>query len=184
MRNLQPFGRAAGKIVGMTLLTENATQTLVLPTPMGPMRAAADAAGITHLAFCDSADPRAGTEVSPMLDSEIDNPHLRTLSEELAEYFAGQLRLFSVPVNPRGTAFQRQAWDYLQSIPCGQTRSYGQQATAIGSARASRAVGQANGANPIAIIIPCHRVIAGNGGLGGFSAGLERKRWLLRHEGM
>jgi methylated-DNA-[protein]-cysteine S-methyltransferase len=100
------------------------------------------------------------------------------------DYFAGDIRaLEAVPVATVGTAFQRKVWAALQRIPAGETRSYGQLAAEIGEPAASRAVGLANGQNPIAIVIPCHRVIGADGSLTGFGGGLPRKRWLLSHEG-
>ncbi len=100
------------------------------------------------------------------------------------DYFAGDLRaLDRVPVATVGTDFQRKVWAALQTIPAGQTRSYGQLAAEIGEPDAARAVGLANGQNPIAIVIPCHRVIGADGSLTGFGGGLPRKRWLLTHEG-
>jgi methylated-DNA-[protein]-cysteine S-methyltransferase len=100
------------------------------------------------------------------------------------DYFAGDVRaLERVPVATVGTAFQRKVWAALQRIPAGETRSYGQLAVEIGAPKAMRAVGLANGQNPIAIVIPCHRVIGADGSLTGFGGGLPRKRWLLRHEG-
>lgn len=110
------------------------------------------------------------------------NSHLIRLARELAEYFEGSRQTFTVPVAADGTVFQRRAWEYLKTIPFGQTRSYGEQARALGDVKAVRAVGQANGANPVAILIPCHRVIGAGGGLTGYAAGIERKRWLLAHE--
>ncbi|HYD27847.1 methylated-DNA--[protein]-cysteine S-methyltransferase [Brevundimonas sp.] len=98
-------------------------------------------------------------------------------------YFAGDVRaLDGVAVKTGGTAFQRTVWAALRAIPPGETRSYGQLAAAIGSPRAVRAAGLANGQNPIAVIVPCHRVIGANGALTGYAGGLERKRWLLAHE--
>jgi methylated-DNA-[protein]-cysteine S-methyltransferase len=101
---------------------------------------------------------------------------------ELDLYFAGKLKQFSVPVDPQGTEFQRACWAALQKIPYGRTRSYAQQAVAIGNPKATRAVGLANGRNPIAVIIPCHRVIGANGSLTGFGGGLPRKQFLLELE--
>ncbi len=106
-------------------------------------------------------------------------PVLTQLKRELAEYFAGSRREFSVPLHPVGTHFQQAAWQGLVRIPYGVTRSYAQLAESIGHPRAVRAVGAANGRNPIAIVIPCHRVIATGGGLGGYGGGLDRKRLLL-----
>jgi methylated-DNA-[protein]-cysteine S-methyltransferase len=101
----------------------------------------------------------------------------------IAAYFAGDLHaLDGLAVRTQGTAFQREVWAALRSIPAGQTWTYGRLATAIGRPRAVRAAGLANGQNPIAIIVPCHRVIGANGTLTGYAGGLERKRWLLAHE--
>lgn len=101
----------------------------------------------------------------------------------LAAYFAGDLAaLDALAVDPKGTPFQRECWAALRRIPPGETRSYSQQAAAIARPAATRAVGLANGANPIPIVIPCHRVIGADGSLTGFGGGLERKRWLLAHE--
>lgn len=98
-------------------------------------------------------------------------------------YFGGDMRAFDkVTVKTRGTDFQRTVWDALRGIPAGETRSYGQLAAAIGAPRAVRAAGLANGQNPVAVIVPCHRVIGGDGSLTGYAGGLERKRWLLAHE--
>jgi len=103
---------------------------------------------------------------------------------QLAEYFAGHRKHFDLPLAPRGTPFRHKVWSTLRSIGPGETWSYADLARAVGVPGGSRAVGQANGNNPIAIIIPCHRVVAADGGLGGYSGGLERKRWLLAHEGV
>ena len=100
-------------------------------------------------------------------------------------YFSGDIRaLDAVVVKTGGTAFQRAVWAALRAIPAGQTRSYGQLAVSIGAPKAVRAAGLANGQNPIAVIVPCHRVIGANGTLTGYAGGVERKRWLLRHEGV
>ncbi|HFE45507.1 MAG TPA: methylated-DNA--[protein]-cysteine S-methyltransferase [Nannocystis exedens] len=102
---------------------------------------------------------------------------------QLREYFAGKRRIFDLQLRTQGTDFQRRAWRALLAIPYGETRTYGQQAAALGSANASRAVGRANSLNPLPIVVPCHRVIGSKGQLTGFAGGLERKRWLLEHEG-
>lgn len=101
---------------------------------------------------------------------------------QLTAYFNGELRQFNLPLAPAGTEFQLAVWRGLQDIPYGETWSYAQLARHIGQPRASRAVGLANGRNPISIIIPCHRVIGANGSLTGYGGGLDRKRWLLAHE--
>lgn len=106
-----------------------------------------------------------------------------TLRAGLARFFAGDLAAIdALPVRTNGTAFQRRVWTALRGIPAGRTRTYGELAAAIGAPTASRAVGLANGANPIAIVVPCHRVIGADGGLTGYGGGLARKRWLLDHE--
>jgi methylated-DNA-[protein]-cysteine S-methyltransferase len=111
-------------------------------------------------------------------------PAPQAIRRAFTDYFAGDLRaLERVPVATVGSAFQRKVWAALQRIPAGETRSYGQLAAAIGEPDAARAVGLANGQNPIAVVIPCHRVIGADGSLTGFGGGLPRKRWLLTHEG-
>lgn len=105
------------------------------------------------------------------------------LSEAIARYFGGELAVIdTLPVQTGGTPFQREVWQALRRIPCGTTTSYGKLAESIGRPAAVRAVGLANGANPVAIVVPCHRVIGANGSLTGYGGGIERKRWLLDHE--
>jgi len=111
------------------------------------------------------------------------HPVLAQAHQQLNEYFAGQRRQFTVKLDPVGTPFQNRVWNALRTIPFGETRSYGQIAAEIGSARAVRAVGAANGANPLSIIVPCHRVIGANGQLTGFAGGLAIKARLLALEG-
>lgn len=106
----------------------------------------------------------------------------RTAIAQLREYFAGARRDFDLPLRPHGTSFQLAAWQQLQRIPYGSTISYAEEAARLGRPQAYRAVGGANGKNPLPIVIPCHRVIAADGSLGGFSAGLAKKQWLLEHE--
>ena len=101
---------------------------------------------------------------------------------QLEEYFAGERTEFDVPLDPVGTEFQQQAWQVLRTIPFGHTMSYGEQAARLGDRNKSRAVGAANGRNPISIIVPCHRVVGSTGKLTGFAGGLGTKEWLLRHE--
>jgi methylated-DNA-[protein]-cysteine S-methyltransferase len=109
----------------------------------------------------------------------------RDIVRRLESYFTGRLdALAPIAVDPGGTAFQRRVWSMLRRIPPGRTMSYRELARAIGAPAAVRAVGTANGANPIAIVIPCHRVIAADGRLSGYTGGVERKRWLLTHEGL
>ncbi|MCQ6262806.1 methylated-DNA--[protein]-cysteine S-methyltransferase [Alcanivorax sp. MM125-6] len=111
-----------------------------------------------------------------------DDALFRAAREQLAAYFAGQLREFELPLAPRGSDFQQSVWRALAEIPYGETESYGELARRLGNPGASRAVGLANGRNPLGIIVPCHRVIGANGTLTGYGGGLERKQWLLDHE--
>ena len=115
----------------------------------------------------------------------VEDQHgFETVSLQLAAYFGHELRSFDIPLNLTGTKFQRSVWSQLQQIPYGQTTTYGALARCLGKPKASRAVGAANGANPIPIIIPCHRVIGSNKSLTGFGGGLATKAFLLRHEGV
>jgi O-6-methylguanine DNA methyltransferase len=139
----------------------------LIETPLGPVRAEADARGVTAVQF-DSAVTRSAP-----------HPILEKLRAELAEYFAGKRNDFTIELAPTGTDFQKRVWTELRRIPHGKTISYEELARRIGKPTAQRAVAQANGANPICILIPCHRVIAKSGGLGGYSSGIERKRFLL-----
>lgn len=156
-------------------------------TPLGAITAAASSAGLVLLDFSDNRAPRreladttAGIAraIEPGANSILDQT-----GAELSEYFAGARRTFTVPLDLCGTAFQVSVWDQLLRIPFGETRTYVEVARALGNPSATRAVGAANGRNPIAIIVPCHRVIAADGTLWGYGGGLERKRWLLEHEG-
>ncbi|MEZ5069563.1 MAG: methylated-DNA--[protein]-cysteine S-methyltransferase [Bacteroidales bacterium] len=140
-------------------------------TPLGPVVLRASGRGITSLSF--SAD---ATETAS------DNPHLSLAVQELKEYFAGSRKQFEVSLDLQGSDFQKRVWTSLLRIPFGQTTTYGQQARVLGDPRAVRAVASANGANPVAIVVPCHRVIGSNGRLTGYAGGLERKRWLLEFE--
>lgn len=149
-------------------------------TAAGRLMVVVDGAGrLRRCSFVDGGRPPAQP-----LPSIIEEPeacrHVRT---QLLEYFSGSRRSFDLELAPEGTPFQKRVWDALAAIPWGETRSYRQLAEAIGNPRALRAVGGANGANPLVVIIPCHRVIAADGSLGGFSAGSERKRILLALEG-
>jgi methylated-DNA-[protein]-cysteine S-methyltransferase len=102
--------------------------------------------------------------------------------DQLAEYFAGDRDQFDLALEPEGTEFQKAVWSALEAIPYGETRSYGEIAAAVGRPKAARAVGMANNRNPIAVVVPCHRVIGAGGALVGYAGGLERKTWLLTHE--
>ena len=152
-------------------------------TPLGPMLAAASERALHLLEFTDrrmleTQLTRLGKRTGGVMTPGR-NPILGQTEAELAEYFAGERREFTMPLAPAGTEFQRQVWDALQSIPYGETRSYGEQARSIERPKAVRAVASANGDNPISIIIPCHRVIGSDGSLTGYGGGLPRKQYLL-----
>ena len=146
--------------------------TIAYDSPVGVLTLTSDGRSMTGLWFEGRGAAESNAEQSS--DRILDRA-----CRELDSYFEGRLTGFTVPVNPQGTDFQRRVWSALQAIPYGVTRSYGDIARVIGSQSAVRAVGAANGANPIAIIIPCHRVIGANGSLTGFGGGLDRKRFLL-----
>ncbi len=115
-------------------------------------------------------------------ERDPDHPILLQATRELDEYFAGRRTQFDVPLDPAGTDFQRAAWDVLRTIPYAQTISYGEQARRLGDPAKARAVGAANGRNPISIIVPCHRVVGSSGALTGFAGGVDTKGWLLDFE--
>lgn len=151
----------------------------VMETPIGPIQLVSDGQGLRRIDLPGNPHP------DPDLPAGEDAV-LRQACAELSEYFAGTRRDFSVPLSLDGTDFQRAAWEALRDIPFGETRSYGEQAAAIGKPGAARAIGQANRANNLPIIIPCHRVLAADGGIGGYmgTEGAETvKVDLLRHEG-
>jgi methylated-DNA-[protein]-cysteine S-methyltransferase len=128
----------------------------------------------------DGGSPLSGSEA--VADRSSTAEILRTAATQLEEYFRGLRKTFDLPLDPPGTPFQRAAWEILRTIPFGHTMTYGEQSRRLGSANKARAVGAANGRNPLPIIVPCHRVIGADGSLTGFAAGVERKAWLLRHE--
>ena len=167
--------------VHLRVPTKEATAFRRIDTPLGIMLAVATACGVAGLEFDRDAEFES-IQRTHGASSPIAETHLRSLALELAEYFAGTRTNFCVPVDPPGSDFERRAWAFLQQIPFGQTRSYGEQARAIAGPNAARAVGRANGSNPIAIVIPCHRVIGADGSLTGYGGGMDRKRWLLAHE--
>ena len=154
--------------------------TTTVESPAGPLRLFASDQGLRAVLWPqnDLEDLKFASE--PIEQS--DHPVLIEAVRQLDEYFAGRRRVFDVPLEPVGTAFQLQAWAGLREIPYGATRTYGEQAAAMGRPAASRAVGAANGRNPLSIFVPCHRVIGANGSLTGFAGGLEIKRFLLELE--
>ncbi len=146
--------------------------SIIIQTPLGFMIAKADESGIASLDFTDSCDGA----------KDSDNPHLKQLKVELGEYFDGKRQEFGVKLSPKGTPFHMSVWETLQKIPYGETVSYAKEAQDLGHPKAVRAVANANGRNPIAILIPCHRVIASSGKIGGYSGGVEKKEFLLNLE--
>jgi methylated-DNA-[protein]-cysteine S-methyltransferase len=144
-------------------------------SPIGTLTLVSDGKAITHLEFENNKYP------APKYPRGSDKI-IEQAKKELDAYFAGRLKDFKVPVRPQGTPFQEAAWRALTKIPYGVTRSYGEQARAIGKPKAVRAIGAANGRNPIPIIIPCHRVIGADGSLTGFGGGMETKQFLLELE--
>lgn len=153
-----------------------------LPSPLGPLVAGATAEGVCLLEFTDRRMLEAQfTTLRRRLGPAVPgtNDHLQLLRDELERYFAGTLRLFTVPLVYPGTPFQERVWKGLLNIPYGETRSYEDLAVAVGSPKAVRAVGRCNGLNRIGIVIPCHRVVNKDGKLGGYGGGLRRKQYLL-----
>lgn len=147
----------------------------VIDSPVGPLTLVGSDDALTGLYMAEQRYP-------PSEFGARDDGAFPAAAEQLAAYFAGTLTAFDVPLAPRGTPFQRQVWTALRDIPYGETVTYGELAATIGRPTAARAVGHANGHNPIGIIVPCHRVIGTAGSLTGYGGGLPRKRFLLDHE--
>mgnify|MGYP001239092580 CR=1 FL=1 len=158
---------------------DTATLYSVLPSPIGDLLLTGDGESLTGLWM----GPEKGAEAGIGSDWRHDPAWFGAVADQLRAYFAGELREFSVRLAPAGTRFQRRVWRELTTIAYGRTTSYGAIAAAIGHPNGSRAVGMANGRNPISIIVPCHRVIGANGSLTGYGGGLGRKRHLLALEG-
>lgn len=161
-------------------MTMHVVETTEIASPLGPLRLAASEAALVELHMLHIADapyegelPRSTAPRSMILRDAI---------VQLDEYFAGTRRAFELPLALAGTDFQQRVWQALRTIEYGVTWSYGRLAATIGEPKASRAVGAANGRNPISIVVPCHRVIGANGSLIGFGGGMRNKRWLLAHE--
>jgi methylated-DNA-[protein]-cysteine S-methyltransferase len=154
-------------------------QTLIttVESPIGPLLLSASAGALTGLQMQNQRHFRS------IPDGAVrDDAWFADITSQLDAYFAGDLHEFDVELRLEGTDFQRRVWAQLASIPYGETISYGELAARVGNERASRAVGLANGRNPVSIIVPCHRVIGADGSLTGYGGGLERKTWLLDHE--
>ncbi|BBZ32436.1 methylated-DNA--[protein]-cysteine S-methyltransferase [Mycolicibacterium confluentis] len=149
------------------------TRYRIIDSPIGLLTLAGSGPVLTNLRMVDQ------TYEPDRADWELDDRAFPDAVEQLEAYFAGELREFDLNLEMAGTAFQRKVWNALRTIPYGETRSYGEIAQQIGTPTAFRAVGLANGHNPIAVIVPCHRVIGANGSLTGFGGGLQRKSRLL-----
>ena len=154
--------------------------TTTMPSPVGDLTIGVSDRGVRFVLWnASERDLQSTTDAgSPEWREAV---LVRTVAQ-LDEYFAGTRTEFDLPLDPRGTDFQLSAWTLLRTIPYGQTVSYAYQARSLGDVRKSRAVGAANGKNPIAIIVPCHRVVGSDGSLTGFGGGLQSKAWLLDHE--
>jgi methylated-DNA-[protein]-cysteine S-methyltransferase len=146
------------------------TWTTTIDSPVGPLLLTSDGTSLTRVLFDAEPDPEWSPEPCALLDEAV---------RQLEEYFAGERTTFDIPLRMQGGPFEREVWAELLQIPYGETASYGEIARRVGKPHASRAVGAANGRNPIAIIVPCHRVIGSDGTLTGYGGGLERKRALL-----
>jgi methylated-DNA-[protein]-cysteine S-methyltransferase len=159
----------------------DATVHTIVDSPLGPLTLVTRAGGLAgvymtqqrHLPPEDTFGPRVAV---------TDVPLLTRTADQLAAYFAGDLRDFDLDMSTSGTPFQRRVWTALRDIPYGETVTYGELAAAVGQPTASRAVGLANGRNPLSIVVPCHRVVGANGSMTGYGGGIERKRWLLDFE--
>ncbi len=154
-------------------------ETIQFDSPLGIIIAAANNMGIILVSFNDS---ELKAESINAHSENIAINHLEMLRIQLKEYFSGKRKVFELALQPTGTSFQQKVWSELQNIPFGETRSYQQQTNRMGNPKAIRAVASANGKNPIAIVIPCHRIIGSDGSLTGYAGGLWRKKWLLDHE--
>jgi len=153
-------------------------KVFIYNSTVGPLSLASNGKALTGLAFETQTHPCRALDGAEDGDDAI----LKEARKQLAAYFKGDLKTFDLPLAPQGTDFQTKVWTALRTIPFGKTASYGDIANKIGAPQAMRAVGAANGRNPIAIIVPCHRVIGANGSLTGFGGGMERKQFLLALE--
>jgi len=153
------------------------TSYTTIDSPLGVLLVARDDEGVTALLL-----PTGKRPAVPAADWVRDDDAFGDVRTQLDEYFAGSRTSFDLPLHMLGSAFQRRVWTALCDIPCGETATYGAIAERIGAPGAARAVGLANGQNPIAIIVPCHRVIGADGSLTGYGGGLPAKQWLLSHE--
>ena len=167
--------------LGIEPVNKGKLNSIVIDSPMGKLTIAATASGIAAIGFGTEDFNSLATKLKLTL-SNTSTPLLENCAKQLEEYFAGKRRCFSLPMNLVGTEFQQKVWHALMSIPYGETISYKEESQRVGNEKAIRAVAQANGANPLPIVIPCHRVINANGNLGGYSSGVDKKQFLLNLE--
>ncbi len=153
-------------------------------TPIGPLTLFASATGLRAITHDHIPDERRRVGIDLESAQAGSSPILDLTERQITEYFDGVRLDFDLPLDPEGTEFQRSVWSTLRTIPSGSTRTYREQATALGRPSAVRAVASADGKNPLALVVPCHRVIGSSGSLTGYAWGVETKRWLLRHEGV
>ncbi|MGW5350016.1 methylated-DNA--[protein]-cysteine S-methyltransferase [Streptomyces sp. NPDC004031] len=161
--------------------TTGTTVHAIVDSPVGPLTLVTREGGLAGVYMTEQRHLPAPETFGPRVEV-IDRPVLARTAEQLTGYFAGDVRDFDIDLSTTGTPFQKRVWEALRDIPYGETVSYGELAAALGQPTASRAVGLANGRNPVSIIVPCHRVVGANGSMTGYGGGIERKRWLLSFE--
>ncbi|WUH93143.1 methylated-DNA--[protein]-cysteine S-methyltransferase [Streptomyces sp. NBC_00433] len=164
-----------------TAATLTASAHTIMDSPIGPLTLVTREGGLAGLYMTQHRHMPPEETFGPRVDT-ADLPVLARTTEQLTAYFAGETTAFDIDLSTSGTPFQRRVWAALRDIPYGETVSYGELAAVLGQPTASRAVGLANGKNPISIIVPCHRVVGADGSMTGYGGGLERKRWLLSFE--
>lgn len=165
-------------------------RTTTIASPVGELTVAATERGVRYVLWENETRPiDIADDITDAADGDDESADpalavriLDAVRTQLEEYFAGERTEFDLPLDPIGTPFQLSAWQVLRTIPYGSTMSYGEQARTLGDPNKARAVGAANGRNPISIIVPCHRVVGSNGSLTGFAGGIGAKAWLLDHE--
>ena len=160
--------------------------TCWMESPVGTMLAIADDRGLHMLSYAESSTmERKVAIIRKQLNVGLQigaNPVLKSIKAEMSDYFKGKLRTFETPLFPTGTDFQKMVWEELRKVPYGTTVTYAELAARVGKPAAYRAVAQANAQNPLHVVIPCHRIVNSDGGLGGYAAGIDRKQWLLEFE--
>lgn len=160
-------------------MTTTPLHRTTIDSPVGELGLVATSTTLVAVLWPEERDGRVRFAVEP---ADGTNEILAQTAGQLGEYFDGDRRVFDLPLELRGTEFQQEVWQSLADIPYGETSTYGKQAATIGRPRAIRAVGSANGRNPLSIVLPCHRIVGADGKLTGFAGGLDTKRWLLDHE--